>query len=468
MIRFNCPACRKPYRCPERMGGKSIRCAGCGRAVPVPMPLPDEDLGSERDVRSERADRGMRTRITIAASTGAVLVIAGALTLAFRPSINRPPAGSSSAKTDGESKTSEGSATKKDTQSQQIRLEQDAALRYGPAVALIEGPKRGDDLARRGSGVLVAPELVVTSSRAIREYAVESLRVSFGDGASVKAVLLFEDPRLDLAVLRIPPAGIAPLQLGTNAPKPGSAVVTLGYPTSAAIDGGERRVHAQQVSVLRSDQPTRCRLEMVRTPVAGGPLLNNAGEVVGVLLDVSHVDGPARRPDLVWAATPAALRSVVEKAKQHTAAEIAKVVVRHDRFRFFAHFDETWQVHRRCLFEAVGQAREAAKDGAALQEHLRNYRRVRSAAQDESPYECIDPSLAHQRDYEGILGEMSRHEAAADDKLADFRTAYLKLRLLYLSPPSVTAAEFERRVADLDSALKTQWEAALQDFAAEE
>jgi hypothetical protein len=457
MIRSTCPACRKSYRCPERLAGKTIRCAQCGRPLPVPMPLPDEPAPAEH------AGGPGRIRLIAAAAAGALLVLGAGLYFALRPAKNRPSVAPPS-KIDDEKKTTDGSVVKKDTHSEQDRREREAAVRYGSAVALIEGPNRGDDLARRGSGVLVALDLVVTSSRATREYAVENLRASFGGGASVKAVLLFEDPRLDLAVLRVPAPGIAPLQLGTTAPEPGAVVIALGYPISGAIDGGERRVHAQQVNVLRSDQPTRYRLDLVRTPVAGGPLVNNAGEVIGVLLDVPPDDGPARRRDLAWSVPPAALRAAVEKAKQRTPAEIAKVAARHDRFRLFAHVAEAWQVHRRCLFEAAGQLREAAKDGAALQEHLRDYRRARAAAQEESLFECPDPSLAHQRHYESLLNEMSRHEAAAGDKVVEFRTAYLRLRLLYLSPPSVTAVDFERRVRELDEALKVQWEAALAEI----
>jgi hypothetical protein len=463
MIQFQCPACRKSYRCPERVAGTKIRC-GCGRLMPVPLPLP-LPLPLPDDPEPEvGGGRPRRLRLIAGIAAGALLVLGAGLYFVLRPAKNRTPEAPLS-KTDDIKKTTDGSVVKKDTQSEQDRREREAAARYGGAVALMAGPNRGDDLARRGSGVLVAPDLVVTSSRAIRELAADQLRVSIGGGAGVKAVLLFEDPRLDLAVLRIPPAGVAPLQFGTQAPQPGSAAIALGYPSSAAVDNGDRIVHAQQVNVKRTDS-NRVRLDQVRTPVAGGPLLNNSGEVVGIVLDLPPDDGPARRPDLAWAVPLSALRAAVEKAKPRTAADIANVATRHDRFRLFAHVAESWQFHRRCLLEAAGQAREAGKDGAALQQHLKEYRRSRSLAQEESPYESIDPSLVHQRHYDALLAEMSRLETTTDEKLTDFRTTYLKLRLLYLSPPSVTAAEFERRVLDLDNALKTQWQSALQEFAA--
>ena len=93
---------------------------------------------------------------------------------------------------------------------------EDIAARIGPSVVGLQDGSRG------GSGVLVAPGVVVTLARNVHG---DELTLVTGDGATHDATVLGIDPSVDLAVLR------------TGAPAPPAAWSTAADPAPARGEG---------------------------------------------------------------------------------------------------------------------------------------------------------------------------------------------------------------------------------------
>ena len=115
------------------------------------------------------------------------------------------------------------------------------------------------------------------------------MRVSFSNGASMKATVVGTDPSSDLAVLKIDASSraLTPLPLGdSDAMQVGDPVVAIGNPF-----GLDRTVTAGIVSAIQRaiTAPNGYTIDhVIQTDAAinhgnsGGPLLNGRGEVIGV------------------------------------------------------------------------------------------------------------------------------------------------------------------------------------------
>ena len=115
------------------------------------------------------------------------------------------------------------------------------------------------------------------------------IRVSFSNGASMKATVVGTDPSSDLAVLKIDASSraLTPLPLGdSDATQVGDPVVAIGNPF-----GLDRTVTAGIVSAIQRaiTAPNGYTIDhVIQTDAAinhgnsGGPLLNARGEVIGV------------------------------------------------------------------------------------------------------------------------------------------------------------------------------------------
>jgi S1-C subfamily serine protease len=118
----------------------------------------------------------------------------------------------------------------------------------------------------------------------------KTVEVSFSNNESMKAKVVGSDPATDIAVLKVnaPSRALKPLTLGdSSAVRVGDQVIAIGNPlgydrsvTSGIVSAVQRSITApNQVSTIGHVIQTDAALNHGNS---GGPLLNAAGEVIGV------------------------------------------------------------------------------------------------------------------------------------------------------------------------------------------
>ncbi len=135
-----------------------------------------------------------------------------------------------------------------------------------------------------GSGFAVSNDgLIITNAHVVEDH--ESVTVRSVNGWSYAGVVRGKDDDLDLAVIKIAPLGhIRAMPLGdVSQIRPGDPVIAMGFPLSDQLGDGYT-VTTGIVSSLREVGSTR-RIQTdaaVNSGSSGGPLINGAGEVIGV------------------------------------------------------------------------------------------------------------------------------------------------------------------------------------------
>lgn len=139
-----------------------------------------------------------------------------------------------------------------------------------------------------GSGIVIDNNGTILTNYHVVENAVK-VQVSFEKGKNVEAKVIGKDPSHDLAILRIPTDGLTlhPLTLGDSGiVQVGDPVLAIGNPfdlertlTTGVISALQRTITAPNGftidNVLQTDAP-------INPGNSGGPLLNAAGEVIGI------------------------------------------------------------------------------------------------------------------------------------------------------------------------------------------
>jgi S1-C subfamily serine protease len=148
-----------------------------------------------------------------------------------------------------------------------------------------EAQRQGQDT---GSGIVIDGNGTILTNYHVVENAIK-VTVSFEKGKAVEAKVVGKDPSNDLAILRIPTDGLTlhPLTLGnSSAVQVGDPVLAIGNPfdlertlTTGVISALQRQITAPNGftidNVLQTDAP-------INPGNSGGPLLNAAGQVIGI------------------------------------------------------------------------------------------------------------------------------------------------------------------------------------------
>jgi serine protease Do len=187
----------------------------------------------------------------------------------------------------------------------------DAAARVAPAVVSVNVLKREQEtpedpfaqffmppgyeheVEAYGSGFIISADGVVITNQHVTN-AAEQIVVSTREGTDYPATVLGEDPSTDIAVLKIAGTNLPTAPIGSSKDLlVGEGVVAIGNPFAYLLGNTEPSVTAGVVSAVgrnlmpSGDQPG-VYVDMIQTDAAinpgnsGGPLVNLAGEVVGV------------------------------------------------------------------------------------------------------------------------------------------------------------------------------------------
>jgi S1-C subfamily serine protease len=139
-----------------------------------------------------------------------------------------------------------------------------------------------------GSGILINSNGTILTNYHVVENATK-VTVSFENKKTIEAKVVGKDPSHDLAVLKVPSENITvhPLTLGdSSSAQVGDPVLAIGNPfdlertlTTGVVSALQRKIEApngfQIDNVLQTDAP-------INPGNSGGPLLNAAGEVIGI------------------------------------------------------------------------------------------------------------------------------------------------------------------------------------------
>ena len=148
-----------------------------------------------------------------------------------------------------------------------------------------------------GSGFIISTDGLILTNKHVIEGEVE-YRVQLFDGRKFGAKLIAKDPFLDLAVLKIEATGLRPVEIGNSDQiQLGQTVIAIGNSlsefsntiTRGIVSGRDRRVvaggSAGQSEVLEEAIQTDAAINPGNS---GGPLINLAGQVIGINTAVSN------------------------------------------------------------------------------------------------------------------------------------------------------------------------------------
>jgi S1-C subfamily serine protease len=145
-----------------------------------------------------------------------------------------------------------------------------------------------------GSGVVVAPGVVVTNAHVVG--GIDEVNVDATDGGHAGVPVMF-DADTDLAVLRVDGLGVAPLPLAPGDVATGAGAAVLGYPGGGPLVVSPAAVLDRRNAVGRDiygngtvTREVYILQSAVRPGDSGGPFVDAAGTVLGIVFARSNID----------------------------------------------------------------------------------------------------------------------------------------------------------------------------------
>ncbi|WP_019972763.1 acid resistance serine protease MarP [Mycobacterium sp. 141] len=163
-----------------------------------------------------------------------------------------------------------------------------------PSVVKIKGVAPSCQKVLEGSGFVVAPNRVMSNAHVVA--GADSVTVE-ADGKSYDASVVSYDPDADISILDVPNLPAAPLSFAEEAAPQGTDAVVMGYPGGGDFLATPARVREiielKGPDIYRTTTVTR-EVYTVRGTVrqgnSGGPMINRAGKVLGVVFGAAVDD----------------------------------------------------------------------------------------------------------------------------------------------------------------------------------
>jgi serine protease Do len=171
-----------------------------------------------------------------------------------------------------------------------------------------------------GTGFVISEDGVIVTNNHVVDR-VQSIEVVFGNDRKMPARVLGRDPTTDLAVVKVDASGLPVAALGnSDALRVGDDVVAIG--NALALEGGPtvtRGIVSARDRTIVAENGIRLE-HVIQTDTAinpgnsGGPLVNSAGEVVGINTAVA---GDAQ--NIGFSIAVNAAKPIIEQLRQGTA-----------------------------------------------------------------------------------------------------------------------------------------------------
>lgn len=194
-----------------------------------------------------------------------------------------------------------------------VDLDDPALSASAQSVARIAGTAYSCGRSLTGTGFVVAPDRVVTNAHVVA--GVEAPVVELPGRAAREGRIVYFDATADLAVIAVDGLEAAPLGIAANL-APGDAAVVQGYPYGGPFTMGSASVRSVGTVLVpdiagqgQHPRDTYALTATVRPGNSGGPVLDAAGQVVGVVFARAD-DGS----DIGYAMTTSPLAPVVSAA----------------------------------------------------------------------------------------------------------------------------------------------------------
>ena len=157
----------------------------------------------------------------------------------------------------------------------------DAVEKAGTSVVRVNGRRR-----RPASGVVYAPDMVLTASHALERE--EDLTVGVGDGRTLAARFVGRDPSTDLAVLRVEDLKVDAAPPAEGAARIGQLVLAVGNPGRGEGPRASLGVVSSVGGPMRTWRGPRLERYIQTDATAypgfsGGPLIDARGNVLGIM-----------------------------------------------------------------------------------------------------------------------------------------------------------------------------------------
>lgn len=141
-----------------------------------------------------------------------------------------------------------------------------------------------------GSGVIVDSNgYILTNSHVVADGRAKSINVLFENGDTAEGRVLWNDPTLDIAIVKVDARGLPVADLGdSDILEVGEIAVAIGNPlglefqrtvTAGVISGLNRSIRTQDGNLMENLIQTDASINPGNS---GGPLLNSKGEVIGI------------------------------------------------------------------------------------------------------------------------------------------------------------------------------------------